>query len=223
MTLNKQEASEWVSRLAEALDDLAGSVTAGRINLPTLTNSQYRDLADHADRIDSARLLFEEYIPKLGSDPSAAIGILQDHPVIRRESAGSTGKPAIMAISPPGSATRLELDWLATWLTKTAVSKGGRYAAETLEHFLNLSEAKALPGHQITVFRGLEVERRFEIGKGAFIAPYEDLVDRGLLREREEVPWETPPGLPENGSCCGCEESHVGTWHQAPDDQQDSV
>ena len=47
---------------------------------------------------------------------------------------------------------------------------------------------KSLPAQEITLFRGLQVERRFEIGEEAFIAPYGELVDGGLLRERIAFP-----------------------------------
>ena len=187
------ETSDWVNRLAEALDDLVESITAERNNLPTLTNSEYRGLARQANQNANSHLLFEEYLPKLDSDSVAAIGILQQHPVVRREATVSAGKPAVMMFIPPGGASRVELDRLALYLTKTAVRKGGRYVARILDEYLTLSEANALPAQEITLFRGLQVDRRVEIGEGAFIAPYADLVDQGLLRERKEVPWENPP------------------------------
>ena len=193
MTKHELEASDWIERLAGALDALAQFATASRINMPTLTNGQYRALAEAANRDADVHLLFEEYIPKLGSDPAATIGILQEHPVIQRESEAYADKSAIMLLMPPGGATRVELDRLAWWLTRTAVQKGGRYAAAILEQYLELSEGKTLPGYEITLFRGLGVDRRFEIAKGAFIAPYAEVAEQGLLRERREVPWENPP------------------------------
>ena len=194
--LMPEDASEdfdWVGRLAQALDDLIESITAVRINLPTLSNSEYRSLARQANQDANANLFFEEYIPKLDSYPAAAIAILQGHPVLGRESTVSAGKPAVMMLMPPGAASRVELDRLALYLTKTALRKGGRYAAKIFDEYLTLSEAKALPAQEITLFRGLQVDRRFEIDEGAFIAPYTELVAEGLLRERKEVPDENPP------------------------------
>lgn len=187
------ETSDWVNRLAKVLDNLVESITAVRINLPTLTNSEYRALGRQANRNANAHLLFEEYLPKLGSEPTDAIGVLQEHPVMRREVEVSGGKPAVMMLMPPGDASRVELDRLTLYLTKTAVRKGGHYAAGILERYLQLSEANALPGCEIALFRGLGVDRRFEIGQGVFIAPYAEIVDQGLLRERKEVPYESPP------------------------------
>ena len=187
------EDLHWIDRLAQALDDLVESIAAVRINLPTLSNSEYRSLARQANQDVNANLFFEEYLPKLDSYPAAAIAILQEHPVLRRESTVAAGKPAVMMLMPPGAASRVELDRLSLYLTKTAVRRGGRYAAGILDEYLNLSEAKTLPAQEITLFRGLQVDRRFEIGEGAFIGPYGQLVDRGLLRERRAAPDESPP------------------------------
>ena len=187
------EDSQWIDSLAQALDILAGSIAAVRINLPKLTTSEYRSLARQANRNANADLLFEEYLPKLDSVPSAAINVLLGHPVIGREAEVSGGKPAFMMLMPPGGASRVELERLALYLTKTALRKGGRYAARILGEYLTLSEAKALPAREITLFRGLQVDGCLEIGAGAFIAPYSELVDQGLLRERREVPYEDPP------------------------------
>ena len=193
VTQNSQRESDWIERLAEALDVLAQAVTAVRINSPTLTTSQFRSLAEKANRDPNANLLFEEYIPALNSDPATAIGILQEHPIIRCYSAVAGGKPAVMTLMPPGNASRLELDWLVCWLTKTSVRKGGIHTAQILDEILTLSEAKALPAQEITLFLGLRVEQRFDFGKAAFIAPYEQVVEEGLLTERNNAPWENHP------------------------------
>ena len=211
------EESHWIDRLTQALEVLADSITAVRINLPTLNHSEYRSLARQANRNANAHFLFEEYIPKLDSDPSAAIDVLLGHPVIRREAEVSGDKPALMVLMPPGAASRVELDRLVLYLTKTALRKGGRYAARILGEYLTLSEAKALPAQEITLFRGLEVDKCFEIGEGAFIAPYADLVDQGLLRERKEVPYEDPPPPPRlqtNGGCSARQGPSLGSKHQ---------
>ena len=71
--------------------------------------------------------------------------------------------------------------------------KGGHYAARILDEYLTLNEARALPAQEITLFRGLQVDRCFEIAEGAFIAPYTEVLDLGLLRERRNVPDENPP------------------------------
>ena len=94
---NATDALEWGNRLAEALEGLGNAVTAVRYNLPTLTNLQYRELADKADQVHSANLLFEEYLPRLEFYPTAAISILKEHPVIRRNLGDSGDEPAIMA------------------------------------------------------------------------------------------------------------------------------
>ena len=187
------EGSPWVDSLARALDGLVGSMTAVHGRLPTLTTSQYRALAQQANCNADAELLFEEYLPKLDFVPPAAIDVLLGHPVIGREAEDSRGKPAFMMIMPPGAASRVELDRLALYLTKTALRNDGRYSALILSQYLTLSEARALPAREITLFRGLQVDKCFEIGEGAFITSYTELVHRGLLRERRKVPDEDPP------------------------------
>ena len=137
MPENASEDLHWVDRLAQALDDLVESITAVRINLPTLSNSEYRSLARQANQDANANLFFEEYLPKLDSYPAAAIAILQGHPVLRRESTVSAGKPAVMMLMPPGAASHVELDRLSLYLTKTALRKGvtlcsGGYSTSTL-------------------------------------------------------------------------------------------
>ena len=197
---NETVAPDWVSRLAEALDDLGKTVTAVHGNMPILTNAQYRDLATSVGQNQNVELLFEAYSPRLDSHPSTAVSILKEHPVIERNLGDSEDVPAIMAVLPPGSATRIELDRLASWLTKTALRRGGRYAAGLVQQLLDLSEAKALPGHEIALFRGLKVDRCLKIAQGAFIAPYEELVDRGLLREQEKRLDENPPNYRKMGA-----------------------
>ena len=83
MSEDAPEDLHWIDRLAQTLDDLAQSITAVRINLPTLSNSEYRSLARQANEDACANLFFEEYLPKLDSYPAAAIAVLQEHPVLR--------------------------------------------------------------------------------------------------------------------------------------------
>ena len=190
--LNSIDTSDWVNGLAKELDDLAESIAGVRYRMPTLSNSQYRALAHEALRDTNAHMLFEEYLPKLGSDPTATTEILKEHPILRREVVVSGDEAAIMVLSPPGSARRVELDRLALYLAKTSVQKGGNYAAEILDKYLKLGDLKDLPGQEITIFRGLIVDQRFELAPGAFIAPYGEVVEEGLLRERKYYPEEEP-------------------------------
>lgn len=192
MTSDKFDASGWVDRLAEKLDTLAHSITAHRINQPTLTNDQYRALAEAAIHDAEAHILFEEYLPKLNSDPSAAILVLRTHPIIQRALDASTDDTAIM-MNTPNKGFRVELERLVLYLIKSSVKGGGHNAANTLQKYLELSDKNLLPGHEITLFRGLLVNQHLDIGKGIFIAPYSEVVELGLLRERKTVPWENAP------------------------------
>ena len=158
MTSNKPEASDWVKRLAKALDVLARSVTANDVS-----NEEYRLFAELAKSDPKLQTTFAESFPKLNADPAPAIAILQSHPRLQRGPEYFPSEPADEIPMPPGPKSELSLDMLAAQLAKTAVQKGGRYAAERLELFLQLSEEKTLPGYEITLFHGLKVEKRFEL------------------------------------------------------------
>jgi len=189
MTENEFEASEWISRLGEALEKLANSVTASHIGWATLTNEQYRELARTAIHGFEASFFFDEYLPNLNSDPADVIELLRNHPVVQRTLAGSNDQAAIMMVIPTGS-FRVEWKRLAKYLAKSTIKHSGEYAAQILDKYLTLSEDKRLPGYEITLFRGLEVNERIELGEGVFISSYDEIVELGLIREpRGRGPW----------------------------------
>ena len=192
MAQNEFEVSDWVNRLAGELNILTQSVTASRINMPTLTNEQYRNLANQAAHGAEVKILFEEYIPELNSDITNAIELLRTHPIVQRELAGSNDDSAIMMITPRGS-SRADWNRLVRRLVRSAIKGDGHRAANKLHKYLTLSDEKRLPGYEITLFRGLKVEGRIKIGRGAFIASYDDIVKCGLLKAGENVPWDDHP------------------------------
>lgn len=192
MAQNEFEVSDWINRLAEELNILAQSVTASRINMPTLTSEQYRELANQAIHNIEAKMLFEGYYPQLNSDATNAMELLRTHPIIQRELADSSDNAAIMVVTPRG---RSRTDWnrLVHRLVRSAIKGDGHRAANKLHKYLTLSDKKRLPGYEITLFRGLKVEGRIKIGRGAFIASYDDIVKLGLLKAGENVPWNDHP------------------------------
>ena len=75
----------------------------------------------------------------------------------------------------------------------------GECAAQKLHRYLLLADAGRLPGYEITLFHGLKVHDRIEIGDRAFLAPYADArktyglpeyrgVESGLERYEESPP-----------------------------------
>ena len=189
MTENEFEASEWISRLAQALEKLAGSVTASRIGWVTLTNEQYRELARTVAHDVKDSFLFDEYIAKLNSYPTDVIELFRSHPVVERTLAGSNDQTAIMMVTPKGM-FRVEWEILATYLAKSTIKHNGEYAAQILNRYLMLSDEKRLPGYEIALFCGLEVEKRIELEGEVFFASYDEIVELGLIREpKERGPW----------------------------------
>ena len=189
MTENEFEASEWISRLGEALEKLADSVTASHIGWTTLTNEQYRELARTAIHGFEASFFFDEYFPNLNSDPTDVIELFRSHPIVQRTLAGSNDQTAIMMVTPK-QGSRVEWKRLARYLAKSTIKHNGEHAAQILNRYLILSDEKRLPGYEMTLFCGLEVNKRIELGRGMFIASYDEIVELGLIREpRERGPW----------------------------------
>ena len=187
MTHYNFEGSEWVERLGQALEVLAETVTATRINCPELTNDQYRSLAEFAKQDEQAQNIFENYFPKLNSDPTEVIELLRAHPILHRDLGGEGAKAAVMMVMPQ-KGFRVELDRLAWFLARSTIKRGGQSAANILHKYLTLSDEKLLPGYEITLFRGLELDKRVEIGKGAFITSYDEVVRLGWIKEPKEEP-----------------------------------
>lgn len=187
------EESKWVYNLALALEDLANSVTASRINLPTLTNEAYRALANAAAHNDEARLLFDEYLVNINSDPTKVIEFFRKHPVIRCELTNFKDQDAVMMVTPTGM-FRVEWERLASHLAKSTIKQNGEYAAQILHEYLILGDDNNLPGYEIVLLHGLEIDKRTNVGPGIFLAPYDEIVALGLISApRERVPWDNFP------------------------------
>ena len=56
--------------------------------MPALKNEDYRASVERAEHDAEARVLFDEYIPKLNSDPVQAIDLFRSHPVVQRRCSG---------------------------------------------------------------------------------------------------------------------------------------
>ncbi len=107
----------------------------------------------------------------LRDDPAGAIETLRRHPVLKRALAGSDRNDTIQLMGPYW-ASRVELRTLAGSLVQLAAEKGGQHAATVLHRLLKLGESNELKAYEITVFDGLEMEHRIDIGDHAYLAPY---------------------------------------------------
>ena len=73
-------------------------------------------------------------------------------------------------------------------LAKLSVKEGGEEAALRLHRFLTAGANASIPAHEITVFHGLVVKERINLGTGAYLAPYEHARVNFDLPEESE-PW----------------------------------
>ena len=179
------ELSRWAEGLAASLMALAQKVRPrvpyeevdvfGQVQgySAMVSYDEYRALAMRAQHDPDAEVSFEESHLQFNDDPAEVKAVLREHPVIREALGQSDQGQAIQFVKPYGSLL-VELKTLALSLTKLAIKTDGRNAAQTLHKFLTLGEARELKAYEVTLFYGLKLDRRLDIGEGAFLASYED-------------------------------------------------
>ena len=192
MAEHKWQNQEWVQSVEQALDSLVASATAKRFHPPRLTNEQYRALGREANHNAEARAVFEQYFPEFNDAPNDLMGLLAQHPVIRRNCDG-TGDDMATRVTMPSKGFRMQLRYLVRRLTHTAVRRGCRETAALLERFLALSDANQVPGYEVTVFRGLTMKGEVELAEGLDILCYERAAQRGLVRNDPPGPTNDMP------------------------------
>ena len=178
-------ANSWIERLAGGVVALAERVEPrvpgervddfGRAHGYTgvVSREEYRSLAVRAQHDPDAEVAFEESYLWLDDDPAEVKAVLREHPVIRQALGRSGHDEATQFLKPYGQ-FRVELETLALSLTKLAFKTDAKNAGETLHRFLTLGEARDLKAYEVTLFYGLKLDARLDIGEGAFLAPYED-------------------------------------------------
>ena len=176
------EPTVWAERLAMALEALAprmgtsvpeevdGLVRANR-SAGIRSYDQYPDLAQKAQHDPAPSTAFEESRAWLDDEPNDVMAALREHPVINQALAGS-GEDEEVQLMGPYWMSRVDLKALSTRLVELAAETDGRSAACTFQRFLTQGEARELAGYDVTLFRGLELNRRLDVGEGAFLAPY---------------------------------------------------
>ena len=179
------EHSRWTETLANGLMALAPRVRPrvphdevdiyGRAHgySRIVSYEEYRTLANRAQHDSDAEVAFEESHIELTDDPSDVIAILCEHPIVRQSLGQSTQDQAIQFVAPYRT-SRVSLETLASSLTKLAIKTDAVTAAKTLHQFLTLGEARELRAYEVTLFYGLKLDGCLKIGKGAFLASYED-------------------------------------------------
>ena len=68
----------------------------------------------------------------------------------------------------------IDLKSLVAHLAKRAMKDSGEQTAKLLHRYLTAGEDTNLPASEITLLHGLKLDRRFDLGSEAYLAPYED-------------------------------------------------
>ena len=179
------ELGRWTDRLATCLTALAPKVSPrlpyeevdvfGRVQSYTkmVPYDEYRALAMRAKDDRGAEVAFEESHLWFDEDPAEVKAVLREHPLIRQALGHSDQNQSILFVS-PYRLCAVKLKTLALSLTKLAIKTDGRNASHVLHRFLDLGEACKLKAYEVTLFYGLMMDRRLDIGDGAFLTSYED-------------------------------------------------
>ena len=188
----------WIERLAAALEQVAAAEPS-YYPLPTesggygsidefrsVLHSGYLDLAARAKQDPTAFIQFKESHLQVNEDPVEALAILRENPLIEPALEGS-GIDESVGLRILGMTRGSNLKGLVARLAKLSVKEGGEEAARRLHRYLAAGENGTVPAHEITVIHGLVVKTRFNLGAGAYLAPYAD------AREEFGLPDEPEP------------------------------
>ena len=192
-------AAAWIGRLAAALEDVAAQARPSFPFAPETPhygplddywpniNQQYRDLATRAKHDPAAAQLFAESHLWLKADPVEARAILREHPLLRPGLIGSGKLEGVGFTLAKRDWFHVDLKSLVAHLAKRAMQDSGEQAAQLLHRYLTAGAEANLPAYEVTLIHGLKLDRRFELGSDAYLAPYEDAkATYGLPDEPEE-------------------------------------
>ena len=116
---------------------------------------------------------FKESYLHINEDPVEALAILREHPLIEPALEGS-GIDESVGLRILGNTFRATLRGLVARLAKLSIKEGGEEAARRLQRYLTAGANGTVPAYEITVIHGLVVKTRFNLGAGAYLAPYAD-------------------------------------------------
>ena len=189
----------WITRLAAALETVAANAEPLKFPHPPEMRSGptheyysalhrgYRDLAARAKHDPEALRQFNKSRLRIKTDPAEAKDILREHPLIKQGLKGS-GEDEGILFRVLDNSFGSSLTLLVSSLAKLSVKEGGEEAARRLHRFLTAGANASIPAHEITVFHGLIVKGRINLGTGAYLAPYEHAKSEFDLPEEPE-PW----------------------------------
>ena len=192
-------AVAWIGRLAAALEDVVEQARPAFPFSPETPhygsldeywpsiNQQYRDLAARAKHDPAAAQRFAESPLWLKSDPVEARSILREHPLLRPGLIGSGKREGVGFILAKRDWFHVDLKSLVSHLAKRAMKDSGEQAAQLLHRYLTAGAEANLPAYEITLLHGLKLDRRFDLGRDAYLVPYEDAkATYGLPDESEK-------------------------------------
>ena len=199
MTDPSFDETDWIARFSRALEDVAANARPSYSPLPpemmrsglgdeywNALHRGYRTLAARAKHDATAATQFNESNLWLDSDPLEAMAILRQHPLVKPGLVG-TGKNEGVEFRILNGGFRSDLSFVVSCLAKLSVKEGSGEAAGRLHHYLIAATNRCVPAQEITVFHGLVVGRRVDLGRGAYLAPYE------LARREFDLPDEPEP------------------------------
>ena len=198
ITLEDFDRKAWIRRLGATLEETVANVRhtqvpfwfprAGRIE--TLNKEalrHYREMAALANTDPYAAKLFDESHLWLDALPEGVLDVLLEHPVLSQAYSGKSRHQFRFLQSLGHSPS--DAKFLVTHLAKLSARVGGEYAATLLHRFLAAGNHTRLHAHEVTVFHGLEFDNPIPLGRGTYLASFDD------ARERFGLPWDPEPWL----------------------------
>ena len=195
----------WIRRLGVELEEVAAKARPLRPSRPPeLGEIPRTDLSETA-RHEANRLLarverdlatlwpFLQSHLSVRDDPVEAQRILREHPLVHPWLVVS-GETEAIEVTVLNRRYRADLSWLAERLAELSVKEDGKAAARRLHRFLTALADASVPADEIIVFHGLIVAKRVDLGRGAYLAPYEHArIEFDLPEEPEPFPNELMP------------------------------
>ena len=178
----------------------------------------YRSLAARAKHDATASSEFDKSRLRVRTDPVEAEAILREHPLAESWLIPSGGDKMVQVLH---RGYGLDASRLVEPLAKLSVKEGGGEAASRLHRFLKAMESGCVPADEIIVFHGLNVPERVDLGRGAYLASYEQARTEFDLPEEPEVTEKSTPNaavLVRRMWCApGVEREDDGTYLRRPE------
>lgn len=173
---------QWIDRLENVLELLVSSVSAKSITRQSLTNLQYRELAQNAKQDLAARQMLLTCQPVFNTDISKATELLCEHEIIEsileeHDGQNEFGVGGLRHCVFHTSADKF-LAEIVAGLVRGAIKNGTRIAAQDLEKILTLGTRRKLPGYEATLIVGTALPHRWDITEGLYAVPYAEIETR---------------------------------------------